>query len=83
MIFSAVSLEAPFLINLKEIRLTASNSNTHEENIQCLQWMAEGKIDARPLISDYAPLSRLPELYRERIDTGLAVKVLLQIGKEF
>jgi len=83
MIFEPVSLEAPFLINLKEIRLTASNSNTHEENIQCLQWMAEGKIDARPLISDYAPLSRLPELYRERIDTGLAVKVLLQIGKEF
>ncbi|MDD4241101.1 MAG: alcohol dehydrogenase catalytic domain-containing protein [Smithellaceae bacterium] len=83
MIFSAVSLEAPFLINLKEIRLTASNSNTHEENIQCLQWMAEGKIDARPLISDYAPLSHLPALYRERIDTGLAVKVLLQIGEEF
>ena len=83
MIFEPISLEAPFLINLKEIRLTASNSNTHEENIQCLQWMAEGKIDARPLISDYAPLSRLPELYRERIDTGLAVKVLLQIGKEF
>lgn len=83
MIFSPVSLEAPFLINLKEIRLTASNSNTHEENLRCLQWMAEGKIDARPLISDYEPLSRLPAVYRERIETGLAVKVLLKIGEEF
>jgi 2-desacetyl-2-hydroxyethyl bacteriochlorophyllide A dehydrogenase len=83
MIFSPVSLDAPFLINLKEIRLTASNSNTHEENIRCLQWMAEGKIDARSLISDYEPLERLPAVYRERIDTGLAIKVLLKIGEEF
>ncbi|HRS81860.1 MAG TPA: alcohol dehydrogenase catalytic domain-containing protein [Smithellaceae bacterium] len=83
MIFSPLTLEAPFLVNLKEIRLVASNSNTHEENIQCLNWMAEGKIDARPLISDYEPLHRLPAVYRERIDTGLAVKVLLNIGEEF
>ncbi len=83
MIFTSLTIDAPFLINLKEIRLTASNSNTHEENIRCLQWMAEGKIDARPLISDYEPLSRLPDVYRERIDTGLAVKVLLKIGEEF
>lgn len=83
MIFSPLCLDAPFLINLKEIRITASNSNTHEENIQCLQWMAEGKIDARPLISDDEPLARLPDLYRERIDTGLAIKVLLKIGEEF
>ncbi len=26
---------------------------------------------------------RLPDVYRERIETGLAVKVLLQIGDEF
>lgn len=83
MIFSPITLEAPFLVNLKEIRLMASYSNTHEENIQCLQWMAQGKLDARPLISDYEPLERLPALYRERIDTGLAVKVLLRIGEEF
>jgi len=83
MIFSPISLEAPFLINLKEIRLTASNSNTHGENIQCLNWMAQGKLDARPLISDYEPLERLPDVYRERIDTGLAIKVLLKIGEEF
>ena len=37
----------------------------------------------RPLISDLVPLAKLPEVYRERIDTGLAVKVLLQIGDEF
>lgn len=83
MIFTPLTIDAPFLVNLKEIHLTASNSNTHAENIQCLQWMAEGKIDARPLISDYEPLSRLPVVYKERIDTGLAVKVLLQIGEEF
>ncbi len=83
MIFTPVTIDAPFLINLKEIRLTASNSNTHAENIQCLQWMAEGKIDARPLISDFEPLERLPAVYRDRIDTGLALKVLLKIGEEF
>lgn len=83
MIFTPLTIAAPFLINLKEILLTASISNTHQENIQCLQWMAEGKLDARPLISDYEPLERLPAVYRERIDTGLALKVLLRIGEEF
>lgn len=83
MIFTPLTIDAPFLINLKEIRLTASNSNTHAENIQCLQWMAQGEIDARALISDYEPLERLPIVYRERIDTGLAIKVLLRIGEEF
>ena len=51
MIFTPLEISAPFLLNLKEIRLTASISNTHQENIQCLNWMAEGKLDARPLIS--------------------------------
>jgi len=83
MIFTPLTIAAPFLINLKEVRLTASISNTHQENIQCLTWMAEGKLDARPLISDDEPLERLPAVYRERIDTGLAIKVLLRIGKEF
>lgn len=83
MIFTPLEIAAPFLLNLKEIQLTASYSNTQEENIQCLNWMAEGKIDARPLISDYEPLERLPAVYRERIDTGLAIKALFRIGEEF
>ncbi len=45
--------------------------------------MAAGVLDARPLISDYVPLESLPEVYRDRIDTGLALKVLLKIGEEF
>jgi 2-desacetyl-2-hydroxyethyl bacteriochlorophyllide A dehydrogenase len=83
MIFSPLTIAAPYLVNIKEIRLTASNSNTHQENIRCLNWMAEGKLDAQPLISDYEPLERLPVVYKERIDPGLAVKVLLRIGEEF
>lgn len=82
-IFRPLEIAEPYLINFKEIRLTASISNTHEENIQCLKWMAEGKLDAKPLISDDVPLERLPEVYRERIDTGLAIKVMLRIGEEF
>jgi threonine dehydrogenase-like Zn-dependent dehydrogenase len=82
-IFSPVEITAPFLINFKEINLTASISNTHQENIQCLEWMAQGKLDARPLISDYEPLERLPDVYRQRIETGLAVKALFKIGEEF
>jgi len=81
--FKPLEIPEPYLINFKEVRLTASISNTHEENIQCLTWMAEGKLDARPLITDREPLARLPEVYRERIETGLAIKVLLQIGEEF
>lgn len=83
MMFQPFEIPEPYKINLREIRLTASISNTHEENRQCLDWMASGIIDARPLISDYAPLERLPELYRDRIDTGQALKVLLRIGEEF
>jgi (R,R)-butanediol dehydrogenase/meso-butanediol dehydrogenase/diacetyl reductase len=82
-IFTLLEMAAPYLMNFKEVRLTASISNTHQENIQCLDWMAAGILDARPLISDDEPLERLPAVYRERIDTGLAVKVLLRIGEEF
>ncbi len=83
MMFRPAEIPGPYKINLREIRLTASISNTHEENRQCLAWMAKGLLDARPLISDYVPLERLPEIYRDRIDTGLALKVLLKIGEEF
>jgi threonine dehydrogenase-like Zn-dependent dehydrogenase len=82
-IFTPLDIAAPYLINFKEVRVTASISNTHQENIQCLNWMAAGILDAKPLISDYEPLESLPAVYRERIDTGLAVKVLLRIGEEF
>jgi threonine dehydrogenase-like Zn-dependent dehydrogenase len=82
-IFTPLEIAEPYLINFKEVRLTASISNTHQENIQCLDWMAAGILDARPLISDDEPLERLPAVYRERIDTGLAVKVMLRIGEEF
>ncbi len=81
--FSPLEITEPYLINFKEIRLTASISNTHQENIQCLEWMASGILDGRPLISDDEPLEHLPVVYRERIDTGLAVKVMLIIGEEF
>lgn len=81
--FKPLDLPEPYRINFKEVHLTASISNTHEENILCLNWMAAAKLDARPLISDLAPLVRLPDVYRERIESGLAIKVLLQIGDEF
>ncbi|PKN68786.1 MAG: hypothetical protein CVU54_13010 [Deltaproteobacteria bacterium HGW-Deltaproteobacteria-12] len=82
-IFRPLEIAEPYLINFKEIRLTASISNTHQENIQCLKWMQAGILDARLLISDYERLERLPAVYKERIETGLAVKVLLRIGEEF
>jgi (R,R)-butanediol dehydrogenase/meso-butanediol dehydrogenase/diacetyl reductase len=73
----------PMTFNLKEIWLTGSYSNTHEENIQCLQWMGAGKLDGRPLITDSVSLDDLPDIYEKRIETGLAVKVMLVIGEEF
>ena len=58
-LFGGITLNHPMLLNFKEFRFTGSYSNTHEENSQCLKWMAEGKIDARPLISDLIPLERI------------------------
>jgi threonine dehydrogenase-like Zn-dependent dehydrogenase len=81
--FSGVTLQQPMMMNFKEIRFTGSYSNTHEENITCLKWMAEGKIDARPLISDLISLEELPRVYQERIHSGKALKVMLRIGEEF
>jgi (R,R)-butanediol dehydrogenase/meso-butanediol dehydrogenase/diacetyl reductase len=80
--FGQINIAATTL-NFKEIWLTGSYSNTHEENIQCLQWMKEGKLDGRPLITDLITLEQLPRIYKERIHTGKAIKVMLQIGDEF
>ncbi len=73
----------PMTFNLKEVWLTGSYSNTHEENIRCLKWMAAGKLDGKLLISDFVSLDDLPDVYAERIETGRAVKVMLKIGEEF
>ena len=81
--FRGMTLSQPMTMNFKELRFTGSYSNTHEENIACLNWMAEGKIDARPLISDLIPLEELPRVYRTRIHPGKALKVMLRIGEEF
>ncbi|MEK6194348.1 MAG: alcohol dehydrogenase catalytic domain-containing protein [Deltaproteobacteria bacterium] len=73
----------PATLNFKEVRLTASYSNTHAENIACLDWMAKGDLDGRPLISDLIELDELPRVHKERIHTGKAMKVMLKIGEEF
>ncbi|MBU2643710.1 alcohol dehydrogenase catalytic domain-containing protein [bacterium] len=73
----------PATMMFKEVQLTASYGNTHAENAECLRWMSEGKLDVRPLISDEITLSQLPSVYRSRIHTGKAVKVMLEIGDPF
>lgn len=72
----------PMVLNFKEIRVVGSYSNTHGENRQCLDWMARGLLDGRPLITDEIPLQDLPRVYRERIHPGLAIKVMLAVGQE-
>lgn len=73
----------PAVMMFKEIQLLSSYGNTHDENKQCLEWMSEGILDAKPLISDLITLSELPRVYKEVIHTGKATKVMLQIGEEF
>lgn len=73
----------PITLSFKELWLTGSYSNTHEENKQCLQWMRAGKLDGKILITDLISLEELPRVYDTRIDTGEAIKVMLQIGDEF
>jgi len=70
----------PLNLNFKEARLTGCYSNTHAENRQCLDWMAEGRLDGRPLITDVIDLAQLPRVLRERIDTGQAIKVIIETG---
>jgi threonine dehydrogenase-like Zn-dependent dehydrogenase len=74
---------SPATLNFKEIVLTGSYSNTHSENIQCLTWMANGKLDGRVLISDEITLEQLPRIYKEKICMGTAVKVMVRIGDAF
>lgn len=74
---------SPLTLTFKEIWLTAAYGNTHQENRTCLAWMAEGKLDAAPMISDRITLEELPDVYKNRIHTGQANKVMLQIGEEF
>jgi threonine dehydrogenase-like Zn-dependent dehydrogenase len=64
--FKGLSVNQPMALNFKEPRLTWSYSNTHEENRQCLKWMAEGKIDAREMITDLISLDQLPQVYKDR-----------------
>ena len=79
-IFKAVSIEQPMIMNFREFRLTGSISNTHEENIRILRWMVDGKVDARPMISDVISLVELPQVYKERIHPGKTIKVIVKIG---
>jgi len=81
-IYQNISIN-PAIMTFKEISLLASYGNTHEENKRCLQWIAEGKLDSRPLVSDLVLLEELPEIYQSRIQSGKAIKVMLQIGEEF
>jgi 2-desacetyl-2-hydroxyethyl bacteriochlorophyllide A dehydrogenase len=82
-IMGPMTIPVAMKLNLKEVHLMGSISNTHQENIQCLDWMAAGELDAHPLISDLIPLDGLPEIYLEKIETGRSIKVLLQIGEEW
>ncbi len=82
MIFDPATI-VPLTINFKEARLTGCYSNTHDENRRILNWMAEGRLDGRSLISDRTPLERLPQVYHERIAPGRAVKVMVDIGESF
>ncbi len=81
-IFRGIALSQPMIMNFKEIRFSGSYSNTHKENRACLQWMAEKRLDARPLVTDLITLDELPETYQKRIHTGKAVKVMVKIGDD-
>jgi threonine dehydrogenase-like Zn-dependent dehydrogenase len=82
MIFSTATI-VPMTLNFKEARLTGCYSNTHAENKRILDWMAEGRLDGQALISERTTLEALPQVYHERIDTGRAIKVLVDIGESF
>jgi threonine dehydrogenase-like Zn-dependent dehydrogenase len=79
MMFAPATI-VPMALNFKEARLTGCYSNTHEENRRCLEWMAAGQLDGGALVTDTVSLAQLPAVYRERIDTGQAIKVMVEIS---
>ena len=78
MSFSPVTI-SPLTANLREISITGCYSNTHAENRQVLQWMDRNKINALSLVTHRTDLEGLPRLYEEKIHTGRAVKVMVDI----
>lgn len=70
---------SPATLTFKEVSLSAAYGNTHAENRQCLNWMAEGRLDGRDLITDRIGLDDLPDIYRSKIHTGKAVKVMIDL----
>ena len=81
--FKPVTIDRPLILFLKELKLTVSASNTHEENYQVLEWLRQKKLDGKAMISDFTSLEELPRLYRDRIHAGEVTKVMIQIGEEF
>lgn len=81
-IYQSLTIQ-PRILNQKEVMITGSYSNTHEENQECLNLMAVGNLDAKPIITDVISLEELPAIYKSRIETGKATKVMLKIGDEF
>lgn len=81
--FKPVTIDRPLILFLKELKLTVSASNTHEENYQVLEWLRQKKLDAKAMISDFTSLEELPRLYRDRIHAGKTTKAMIQIGEEF
>jgi (R,R)-butanediol dehydrogenase/meso-butanediol dehydrogenase/diacetyl reductase len=70
----------PMTLNFKEVWLTGCYSNTHAENRTCLEWMRQGRLDGRPLISDLISLDQLPEVYERRIHPGKTIKVMVDMA---
>ena len=68
---------SPASLTFKEVALCAAYGNTHEENRQCLDWMAQGRLDGRDLITHRIGPKELPAVYRSQIQTGQAVKVVV------
>ena len=81
--FKPITIDRPLVLYLKELKLTVSASNTHEENYQVMEWLRQKKLDAKAMISDFTSLEELPRLYRDRIHPGKVTKAMIQIGEEF
>ncbi len=82
MMFEAAAF-LPSTVCFKEITIMGSIANTHKENQQILEWMAEGKIDARPMVTHTVDLKSLPEAYRDIIATRKAIKMIVNVGNAF
>lgn len=71
----------PSLTMLKQIRIQGSFANTQAECRECLELLAEGKLNVEPIIERVIPLGELPECIERLLESPSDGKVIVDMTR--